>query len=162
MQDLARQLKHEAASIAEQAIQDWNRLAEKEPWHRLPPSLDLDHLPELIRCLADAALGTFFARDERVKLAEYAVKHGEHRFTSGSAEDILQREYELLRWGMWNRIKKMTTSERASEAIIRLDSAMTFALGATLRGYHRQVIEETGDWPNALARYIDEWSFPAH
>lgn len=161
MKKLGEYLKGNATQVAEETLNDWTALSEREPWHKLPQGLDMDHLPELIVCLVDASVLTFFGVDEREALAKNAVKHGQHRFDEGVAEDVLQREYELVRWGMWRRVKQQAAPRLASEAIIRLDSAMTFALGATLRGYHRNAIEDTGDWSEAIARYIAEWSFPS-
>ncbi|CAN5686416.1 hypothetical protein BH23GEM10_BH23GEM10_03440 [soil metagenome] len=161
MRKLGAYLRDNATPIAQQTLKDWDALVEREPWHGLPQGLDMDHLPQLIACLVDASLLTFFGIDERSALAENAVKHGQHRFDEGVTEDVLQREYEVLRWGLWRRAKQQAPPRSASEAIIRLDSAMTFALGATLRGYHRDAIEETTDWSTALARYIAEWSFPS-
>lgn len=161
MNKLGKYLKDNATQVARETLDGWNTLAEREPWQRLPQGLDMDHLPQLIACLADAALLTFFGMDERHALAENAVKHGLHRYNEGVADDVLQREYELVRWGLWSRVKHQVPPRVASEAIIRLDSAMTFALGATLRGYHRHAIEENSDWSDSLARYIAEWSFPS-
>jgi hypothetical protein len=160
MEQIASDLIDNSDLIARQTLEDWKDLADREPWHRLPPELDMDHLPQLIRDLARTALGTFFGAEERRDLAFNSVKHGEHRFETAVSEEMLSREYELLRWALWQRLKGMWPSEDASQAIIRLDSALSFAQGATLRGYHRRVIEQTGDWPDALDRYLEEWAFP--
>jgi hypothetical protein len=159
--ETATDLIDNAEQIASQALEEWTDLAEREPWLRIPPRLSMDHLPELIRALATTALVTFFARAQRDELADCAVRHGEHRFQAGIAEEVLIREYELLRWALWGRLKQRWPLATASEAIILLDSALTFAHGATLRGYHRRVIEEMNDWPAALERYTEEWSFPS-
>lgn len=161
MKKLGKYLRDNATQIAQETLAGWSELAEHEPWQKLPQGLDMDHLPQLIACLAETSLITFFGSDERRALAENAVKHGQHRFNEGVTDDVLQREYELVRWGLWSRVKEQAPPRTASEAIIRLDSAMTFALGATLRGYHRHTIQETSDWSEALARYIAEWSFPS-
>jgi hypothetical protein len=153
-------LRDNADTIAREIMADWDQVGVKEPWHRLPPNIDQDHLPDMIRFLAEAALLTFFAEQPRRTLAWAAVQHGQHRFTFGLSEEILGREYALLRWAMWRRLKQQGDTGAASEAIIRLDSGISFAHGASLRGYHRLAIEGSGDWPDAVDRYLSEWSFP--
>jgi hypothetical protein len=160
MDELAVYLKDNAERIAADVIHDWGVLGKSEPWRRVPEGLGQDHLPDMIRGLADVALSSFFTEDRRREVVRVAAQHGEHRFQQGASEEILSREYELLRWSLWRRLKDRTTAHDASQAIIRLDSALTLAHGASLRGYHRGHIEGKGDWPQALERYLDEWSFP--
>ena len=160
IEDLGKYLRDNGDPVAKEIMADWNALGSREPWHRLPPSLDHDHLPDVIEKLAETALLTFFGEQERTSLAWIAVQHGEHRFELGITEETLHREYELLRWALWRRLKGQAESSVASQAIIRLDSALSFAHGASLRGYHRRSIEGSGDWPAALERYLAEWAFP--
>lgn len=159
VEKLGRLLVESAEPIAFEVMADWDRLGTSEPWHRLPPDLDHDHLPDVIRKLAATALLTFFDRAELASLAWVSVEHGQHRFETGVSEETVAREHELLRWALWRRLKREAGIETASEAIIRLDSAISFAHGASLRGFHRRTIEATGDWPAAIERYIDEWTF---
>lgn len=160
VEDLAAYLKQNAGSIAKDVVDDWGVLGEKEPWHRVPAGLGQDHLPEMIGALADVALAGFFPLEARRAAVRIAARHGEHRFTQGASEEILSREYELLRWSLWRRLRDRSPSDVASQAIIRLDSALTLTHGASLRGFHRDSIERNGDWPAALERYLEEWSFP--
>jgi hypothetical protein len=153
-------LRDNADAIAREIMADWDQVGTKEPWHRLPPTIDHDHLPDMIRALAEAALLSFFADRPRSALAWSAVQHGQHRYAFGLPEEVLSREYELLRWALWRRLKQQADTSTASEAIIRLDSGISFAHGASLRGYHRLAIEGAGDWPGALDRYLKDWSFP--
>jgi hypothetical protein len=153
-------LRDNSDAITKEIMADWDHVGVREPWHRIPPNLDHDHLPELIQKLAETALLSFFAEEPRRALGWASVQHGQHRFSFGVSEEILGREYELLRWALWRRLKKQADSSEASEAIIRLDSAISFSHGASLRGYHRLAIEGSGDWPGALDRYLDTWSFP--
>jgi hypothetical protein len=153
-------LTEDAQLIADQIMTDWEIVGQLEPWHRIPPNLDQDHLPEMITAIADAALRTFFDHAERRDLAWVAARHGEHRASQGVSEEVLSREYQLLRWALWRRLKPKGSPAEASEAIIRIDSALTLAHGASLRGFHRPAIEQTGDWKKVMAEYIDQWSFP--
>lgn len=161
IEQLGLYLTENADPIAKEIMADWDALGSREPWHRLPPSMDHDHLPDMIAKLAETALLTMFGDRERKALAWVAVQHGEHRFELGIAEETLHREYELLRWALWRRLKERADSTTASESIIRLDSAMSFSHGASLRGYHRLAIEASDDWPAAMERFITEWSFPS-
>jgi hypothetical protein len=159
--ELGRHLHENAEPIAKQLMADWDDLGQREPWHRLPVSMDHDHLPDMIAKLADTALLTFFGERERHALAWVSVQHGWHRFEFGISEESLHREYQLLRWALWRHLKANGDSTAASESIIRLDSALSFAHGASLRGYHRRAIEASDDWPGAVDRFIEEWVFPA-
>jgi hypothetical protein len=153
-------LRDNSDAIAKEMMADWDRIGLMEPWHRIPATLDQDHLPDMIRHMTQTALLTFFDEDARTALAWAAVQHGQHRFAAGVAEEILAREHELLRWAMWRKLKKQGDASAASEAIIRLDSAISFAHGASLRGFHRLAIEGAGDWPDAVERHIKAWTFP--
>lgn len=160
IEELGRYLSENCDPVAMEIMADLNSLGSREPWHRLPPSMDQDHLPDMIEKLAECGLITFFGEKERTSLAWVAVQHGEHRFELGIAEETLHREYELLRWALWRRLKEQAEASVASQAIIRLDSALSFSHGASLRGYHRRAIEASDDWPAALERYLADWAFP--
>lgn len=159
VEELGARLQEGAEAIAKEIMADWDELGSREPWRRLPPTMDHDHLPDLIRKLAGTGLVTYFADDERKALAWIAVQHGWHRFEFGAAEETLHREYDLLRWALWRRLRQDAEPGDASQGIIRLDSALSFAHGASLRGYHRRAIEGSGAWPDAVDSYITEWKF---
>ena len=159
LEELGVQLCEGAESITKEIMADWGEIGSREPWNRLPPTMDHDHLPDMIRSLADTALITFFADEKRAALAWVAVHHGWHRFEFGVAEETLHREYDLLRGALWKRLRQNGPPSEASHAIIRLDSALSFAHGASLRGYHRRAIEASHEWPATVERYIEEWQF---
>jgi len=160
VEKLAEYLAGSADEIADEVVGTWQQVGEREPWHRVPENLDQDHLPEMIRALARTALADFFAPDARRELVRVGAIHGQHRFLQGVAEEILGREYEMLRFSLRSRLSNETDSQRASEALIRLDSAMTLAHGASLRGFHRDQIEtEPGRYDAELERYASEWVF---
>ncbi|HEX2166374.1 MAG TPA: hypothetical protein VHG09_03955 [Longimicrobiales bacterium] len=161
IEQLGLYLSENADPLAKQIMADWDALGPREPWHRLPPSMDHDHLPDMIAKLAATALITYFGEKERKALAWVAVQHGEHRFELGIAEETVHREYELLRWALWRRLKEKADSTIASQGIIRLDSALSFSHAASLRGYHRRAIEASDDWAAMMDRFITEWSFPS-
>lgn len=160
IEQLGEYLRKNRDPVAKEMMADLNALGSREPWHRLPASMDHDHLPDMIGSLAETALITFFGETERKALAWVAVQHGEHRFELGVAEETLHREYELLRWALWRQLKAQAESSVAAQGIIRLDSALSFSHGASLRGFHRRTIEATDDWPAAMERYMADWSFP--
>lgn len=160
MEQLAQYLATNADEIADDMVGAWQEVGEREPWHRVPENLDQDHLPEMIRELARTALADFFAPDARRELVRVGAIHGEHRFQQGVAEEILSREYEMLRFSLRNRLRRHADAQRASEALIRLDSAMTLAHGASLRGFHRDhIATKPGRYEAELERYAAEWVF---
>lgn len=59
---LGEYLRDNKDPVAKEIMADWDAVGSREPWHRLPASMDQDHLPDMIAGLAETALLTFFAR----------------------------------------------------------------------------------------------------
>jgi hypothetical protein len=160
LRDVADDLKARRDEIARRVIDDWYGIREREPWLGLPEDLDQDHLPDLITALADTALATFFAEDVRSNMVWTAVEHGEQRRESGYEENLIYREYTQLRSVVWSEIRdRYAGSGKASAAVVRLDAAISLALGGSLRGFYRTTLESSADWPAAVGRLIDEFAF---
>jgi hypothetical protein len=158
--DVADDLTARSTEIAQHVVDDWYGIREREPWLGLPADLDQDHLPDLIEALANVALRTYFAVEWRAPLVWDAVKHGEDRRASGYEENLIYREYTQLRTVLWHEIRnRHAGSGKASAAVLRLDAAITLALGGSLRGFYRRTLEASGDWPAAVERLIEEFSF---
>jgi hypothetical protein len=157
---VAAELDERRNEIAKRVVDDWYGIREREPWLGLPEDLDQDHLPDLITALTATALRTFFDDDERTTLVWAAVEHGEQRRASGYEENLIYREYTQLRSVLWSEIRRRyARAGMASAAVVRLDAAISLALGGSLRGFYRRTLETSEDWPGAIERLIDEFSF---
>lgn len=139
-------------------LEDWQTTTEREPWLSLPAEYRVDNLAEVIRALVDAALGEDNRREARLRQVREAAKHGEDRLEMGNAESVLFTEYYLLRQSLWRFIERHHKGNPAAmEAIARLDSAITLATTASLRGYHRITFEKRGEWPEAVEQLANKW-----
>lgn len=160
LRTVADDLKARRDEIAKRVVDDWYGIREREPWLGLPEDLDQDHLPDLIAALVDTALASAFAHDARAKLVWTAAQHGEQRRDSGYEENLIYREYTQLRTVMWSEIRdRYAEAGSAAAAVVRLDAAISLALGGSLRGFYRTTLASSDDWPAAVERLIAEFEF---
>jgi hypothetical protein len=160
LRHICDEVKRSRQEITDAVIHEWGGIQKAETWLQLPEDLDQDHLPDLISAIADTALCTLFGETERNALVWVAVEHGRQRRSHGYQDDLLYREYSLLRRALWHVIRhRFARTGLASEAVIRVDAAITLATGGSLRGYYQQTLEATGDWPAAVERLSAEFSF---
>lgn len=158
---LCETLKTNAEEVATAIVDHWDEIAESEPWHALPPGLDHDHLPHLIRSLAGAALCTEFDRELCTKMVRDSAKHGKHRGQEGLDDNLLYREYHLLRRALWKRMKEEHgESSTVYYATMRIDALVSLANSAALYGLNWAALEEEGRWPHVLDELLDEWPLP--
>jgi len=158
LKETARVIAANADQLARTVVGDWGSIIEREPWLALPAVIDQDHLPDLIRCLADCAVGREFDRGACRGLIDTAASHGHSRYILGVDENILFREYHLLRHGIWNHLRDdYGASEEMVPVITRFDAGITLSTRASLHGYHRATHEHTGRWPDVLGTLLDEW-----
>lgn len=161
LKQLCDRIIEEADSIAEQVLDRWTEISVHEPWLALPEDLDFDHLPDLIRRMAGAALCSDFDRQRCRDLVAAAATHGEHRAREGFQEALIYREYHLLRRALWSRLK---TAEGENAAVyyasMRLDTVSTLATAGALHGMHREELEEQGRWPDVLEEILTDWPMP--
>ena len=158
---LAEMLKANAEEVSAAVLARWERIGEAEPWHRLPDDLDHDHLPELIRGLAGAALGTEFEASVCRRVLSTSAEHGHHRSREGLEEALIYREYHLLRRALWEQLKE-EHGETATVfyAAMRLDALIGLATAAAMHGWNRRDLERRGRWPGALEDLLDRWPLP--
>lgn len=161
LEKLCDQITNEAEPIARLIIERWDYIARNEPWLALPRDLDFDHLPDLVRRMAEAALCTDFDRQRCRDLIASAAAHGEHRAREGFEETLIYREYHLLRRALWHRMKAQE-GENANVyyASMRLDTISTLATSGALHGLHREELERQGRWPDVLEEIMTEWPVP--
>ena len=158
----------------------WEDASHQQPWLLLPEHDRVDHIPEVIECVADAVLCEQPTRDGLLRLAQIAAKHGEDRIAQGMPDILVLNEYHLLRDAIWAFFRRLAHSRydgsgagrvgaeaaasaprptAAAEAILRVDTALTVATRASLLGYHRAHLERSGRWEGAMERLVDEGAF---
>lgn len=161
LEKICEELKAQAEDIARQVVGRWSTIGANEPWLSLPEDLDQDHLPDLIRRMVVASLCTDFERERCRDLIASAASHGEHRARQGFEENLIYREYHLLRRALWNRLKDgYGEGAGAYYASMRLDTISTIATAGALHGMHREELEAQGRWPGILEEIMTEWPLP--
>ncbi len=158
---ICEQINDDADEISRDVLERWAKIADHEPWLALPGDLSFDHLPDLVRGLASAAACGRKRRDVHPEPIRMALKHGETRRNDGFDEDLVFREYHLLRRAIWDYIRERWGKERdAVDAIMRLDSGITVSTAASLRGFHRDTLEAAGRWDSVVQELFEDWPFP--
>lgn len=142
-------------------LEEWRKLKQQEPWLSLPEEYQLDHLPEAITTLIDAALSRPDDREAQRAYLWAAATHGHDRFQQGFAEQLIFTEHHLLRRALRRYINHHHgDSLQCFEAIARIDAATTLSTVASFRGYHRAIFEQRGEWPQAIERLVNEGLAP--
>jgi hypothetical protein len=136
-------------------LEEWEAVSREEPWHVRPKQYGLDSLHEAIRAVLDVSLGDGGDQAASERLVRSAAAHGDQRRTQSVGDDAVLREYHALRAAIWRYLSRipMPPSERLT-AISRVDTAITVATTAALRGYHRSDMPPSPEWAVELLRYI--------
>ena len=151
-------LEQNAEGVAAKVAALWHERAEQVLDEKLPPELDLDHLPQIIRNLAAAApAGPDDPAAER--LVRTSILHGKHRREAGYADSIIFREYHVLRRFLWDALKASEEPQNAIvAAILHIDAAMTTATAASVHGFH--LIDRPTDEDALVKRLLRDWTMP--
>ena len=83
---------------------------------------------------------------------EVAAAHGARRRVQGVHEACLLEEYDFLGAAVPHAVRECRIAPLAPQDLIVLEGAITTAILAGLRGYHRGEFERRGTWADALAR----------
>lgn len=143
---------------AHRIVEAWDQAAHGEPWLSLPKDYRIDHLPRVISGLAEASLCNPHDVDAHRSQLWAAAKHGAERRRHGFSEHMLFREYHLLRHIIWRYLQRQGYTKQV-EAITRIDTAISLATTASLRGFYRSEFEERGEWPECLEVLVSESPF---
>jgi len=147
-----------AAALASRIAETWQERSVEVLGAPLPSELDLDSLPELIRTLGAAAQSGPGdpAPEEMIRVA---IKHGVDRRRAGYADNIVFREYHLLRRYLWDELKKSKeTQDVIVAAILRIDVAITAATAASAHGFHLE--DKPIDEEALIKRLLKDWAMP--
>lgn len=137
-------------------LRDREALTRDQPWLALPTDARLDHIPQLVEALVDACVCAETDRATREHAVRTAMEHGVQRRDHGFEDDLLFREYHLLREAIWRGMQKRRRKDHAAfDAIARIDAGITVATRASLEGFHGRADDEElvrglvamGPWP---------------
>ena len=133
----------------------WGQLVDREPWSRLSATDLVDDLPNFLKNLFDATICSKPGLGDPAPMIDAASRHGEQRRRLGIDYDRVMEESALLRRAVW----EFAQAHRDEyHEMVRVDSALTVALMASLHGYAKPELEERGEWDSTLSRLIREWS----
>jgi hypothetical protein len=152
MRELGTKLKEHAPEI----LSVWEDIIRKEPWSSLAKAHRRDHLHGVVIGLVEASLCDPADVDAHEEKVWAAARHGEERREQGLDEAQILTEYHLLRRAIWQFVRQNISPGKAFEAISRIDTAISLATMASLRGYHRRELEERGDWPQYVERLVGD------
>ena len=114
----------------------WITLQIDEPWVRLPMRDLIDHLPAVITALVGASLSEPRSADRHRAKVQAAADHGRQRRLAGIDHEVIFQEYYGVRNALWAVVRPRYSEARGAEAMLRMDSAISVALRASLLGYH--------------------------
>jgi hypothetical protein len=126
---------HILGSIDE-VIGRWITLQLHEPWVQLPLPDLIDHLPAVIAGLVRASLSDPTNPERHREKVRSAAEHGRQRRRAGFDDEVIFQEYYGIRNALWSIVQPRYPDARAAEAMLRMDTAISVALRASLIGFH--------------------------
>jgi hypothetical protein len=146
----------DAATVVTRVLARWERICDTEPWWRTD-HVDADHLHDLVRATADAALRD--GPDDTVarRFVKIAMAHGRDRRTDGHRDTVVHQEFLLLRRALRDDLKQhFGATPAVHRAIGRLETALSHAEIASLHGFHELDLpaDSAEQAPDRLSR---EW-----
>lgn len=155
-----------AESITEhvpRVLEQFGTVTRQEPWIHLPQGYRANYLGDVISLSTTLALQSPHDEELCRQLLHRAADHGQTRLGQGLSDSVLFQELYLARESLWTYVMDQHGAEGGglvSEAIIRIDMALSLAAKAALRGYHRPAFEERGTWPGVIDQLCGEWRPP--
>lgn len=135
-----------------------------EPWIRLPAEHRVDSLPQAMERLFDWALCDPELESHRSMALEFAALHGRTRREQQLGDEILLREYYLLREAVWRVLRGLYPSDAGDDTVVvmaRIDRAISTTTRAALLGYYSDDLKSRGEWPAKLHALCAEAGLPA-
>lgn len=136
-------------------VSRWEQTVDREPWSRLSRSERIDELPDFLTQLFDVTICRAGSAADPRPLLDTATRHGEQRRRLGLDYDHVMEESALLRRVVWEVARPHRDEYHE---IVRVDSALTVALMASLRGYAKPELDARGEWDATLPRLIADWA----
>lgn len=156
MIDICQHIKSHVSEV----LVEWENLVREQPWYSLPAEHRIDSLPDVIVGLVEASLCNPQDEAAHRQKVNAAAEHGRHRCEQGIPEHMILTEYHLLRQAIWRYLlRQFGSSDRTTDAIMRIDTGITLATNASMWGYHWQEIEAMGKWEEGMERIISTSPF---
>jgi hypothetical protein len=134
---------------------EWEQLVRDQPWYSLPAGHRIDSLPDVIVGLVEASLCAPTDIESHRQQVSAATTHGWHRRQQGIPDHLLLTEYHLLRQAIWYYlVGQFGSSDQITEAIMRIDLAITVATNASMWGFYKAEIEALGKWDEGMERIV--------
>lgn len=138
-------------------MEEWDRLARAEPQlAALDEQNRWDSLPEATAGLLNAALCNPEVVAVHRELVTAALRHGQDRQEAGVTPDVIFQEYGALHDAIWHHLQQALNGTERIDAILKVDMAISLATRASLSGYHRAKLEETGSWAGIVDYLVGE------
>jgi hypothetical protein len=155
MEEVRKVIGETAPAVVRSVLDRWNRILIDEPWWSTS-QVDSDHLVELVRHTADAALGD--PNEETVaEFVATAMEHGRDRRGDGHKDTVVHQEFVLLRRALRAELlERCEASPATHAAIARLNGALNHAEIASLYGYHEPELPADSA-AKAPARLTRDW-----
>lgn len=155
----ARAVQEEITEQIPTVLNRFRTATEREPWSRVPADSRAIFLGELIAAAAKLALGDPGDDDLCRRMLRTAARHGESRLRQRCPDSLIYREYQILRDVVRQSFDDPDGLDdgQSSEAISRVDAALSLSAKASLWGYHHGLLKERGQWTGAIDRLVAEW-----
>jgi hypothetical protein len=136
-------------------VRRWEAFVDQAPWNQLSESDRLDDLPKFLDSLFNLAISAPPERRQPSRFLEAATSHGEQRRRCGLSYDHIMEESAFLRRAVYEHAKPYP---QFFHEMVKVDSALTVGLMASLRGYAKPELEARGDWDTTLAQLASDWT----
>jgi len=132
-------------------LHEWEHRASVGELRAVCPSDRVGDLAAVLRALC-AALIPEPSEGAVDSFIEIAAAHGARRRVQGVQEACLFEEYDFLGTAVPHALRECEIAPLTPQDLLALEGALTTAILAGLRGYHRGEFERRGTWADALAR----------
>ena len=132
-------------------LHEWERRAAAGELRAVCQSDRVGDLADVLRAIC-AALAPDPMEGAVDAFIEIAAAHGARRRVQGVHEACLFEEYDFLGTAVPHALRECAIAPLAPQDLLTLEGALTTAILAGLRGYHRGEFERRGTWADALAR----------
>jgi hypothetical protein len=136
-------------------VKRWLEFVDQPPWSELSEADRLDELPLFLESLYECTVCSSPSGRQPGRFLHAAAMHGEQRRRCGLSYDQIMEESALLRRAVWEFAKP---HPHLIHEMVKIDSALTTGLLASLRGYSKPELEARGDWETTLARLNTDWT----
>jgi hypothetical protein len=148
---MSAQLADTLAHCLPAILHEWERRASTGELRSVCQTDRAGDLADVLRAIC-AALAPDPTEGAIDTFIEIAAAHGARRRLQGVHEACLFEEYDFLGTAVPHALRESRIAPLTPQDLLTLEGALTTAILAGLRGYHRGEFERRGTWADALAR----------